>query len=94
MEAIGKVRRTVNYSGHVQGVGFRATVKQRSRGFSVTGYVRNLDDGRVELVVEGNLDEIQRFLAAVADDLSPFIRDIQTNPSPATGEFATFAIQV
>ena len=41
------------YSGHVQGVGFRYAVRTLTTGFEVTGTVRNLEDGRVELVAEG-----------------------------------------
>lgn len=89
----GLERRTVVYSGRVQGVGFRMTVLQRSRGFAVSGYVRNLDDGRVELVVEGVVDQIERFLAAVANDMSQFIRHVQVVPSKANGEFNSFEIQ-
>ena len=90
----GLERRTVVYSGRVQGVGFRMTALQRSRGFAVTGFVRNLDDGRVELVVEGVVDQIELFLGAVADDLNQFIRHVQVVPSKATGEFDTFEIRV
>jgi acylphosphatase len=86
-------RRTVLYSGQVQGVGFRFTTVQVARGFKVGGYVRNLDDGRVELVAEGLADELDRFLAAVADELQPYIRNVRTSSSPGTGEFGTFTIQ-
>ena len=47
----------VFYSGHVQGVGFRYTVKTVAWGFEVTGTVRNLQDGRVELIAEGAMSE-------------------------------------
>ena len=53
------------YSGLVQGVGFRWSIKQIATGFAVVGWVRNLDDGRVELEVTGDPAEVLAFLAAV-----------------------------
>jgi len=55
----------VFYAGHVQGVGFRYTVKQVAKGFSVIGWVRNLPDGRVELQASGDADELAAFLDAI-----------------------------
>ena len=52
-------------TGRVQGVGFRYQTEHVARSFDVTGYVRNLADGRVELMAEGDRDEVCRFLAAV-----------------------------
>lgn len=57
----------IHYSGNVQGVGFRYTVKNVAMGYEVTGQVRNLADGRVELVVEGDREELTAFLQAVRD---------------------------
>lgn len=58
----------VFYSGRVQGVGFRYTVKRIASGFEVTGWVKNLPDGRVELqAVSHDADELEAFLAAVQD---------------------------
>jgi acylphosphatase len=59
-------RATVFYAGRVQGVGFRATVRHLARGYDVTGSVRNLADGRVELVAEGARPEVQAFLEGIA----------------------------
>jgi acylphosphatase len=83
-------RRRVYYSGSVQGVGFRATCRWLARGFEVAGYVRNISDGRVELVAEGEAVEIDRFLRAVEDEMGEYIRDIevhkeQPGPSALTG---------
>ena len=50
----GRSRVRILYSGHVQGVGFRYTAKTVAAGFEITGVVRNLPDGRVELVAEGD----------------------------------------
>ena len=52
----------VFYEGHVQGVGFRFTVRHIAKGFDVTGWVRNLPDGRVEAVFEGSADQVGRLV--------------------------------
>jgi acylphosphatase len=52
----------VFYEGNVQGVGFRWTVRHTAKSFDVTGWVRNLPDGRVELQVTGEEDELRAFL--------------------------------
>ena len=55
----------VFYEGNVQGVGFRYTVRQIAKGFDITGFVRNLRDGRVELMALGEADEVRSFLEAI-----------------------------
>lgn len=83
----------VYFSGHVQGVGFRYSVKQLSLEFDVTGLVKNLPDGRVELVAEGERDELETFQAAIPDaGLRRFIRETQSHWSEGTGEFRGFEI--
>ena len=62
-------RRRILYSGRVQGVGFRFTAERLARARTVSGYVRNLPDGRVEIVVEGELSEIEAFLNSVRTEL-------------------------
>ncbi|HEY2759855.1 MAG TPA: acylphosphatase [Pirellulales bacterium] len=89
----GKQRQTVHYSGRVQGVGFRYTVRAAAGGYNVAGYVQNLDDGRVRVIVEGGNDEIERFLAEIAERMSGYIRDVDVHQSSATGEFSGFSIE-
>ena len=55
----------VLYAGRVQGVGFRYAVRRLASGFEVTGAVRNLPDGRVELLAEGSQDELDAFRQAI-----------------------------
>lgn len=57
----------VFYEGRVQGVGFRYTARRVAAGFDVAGYVRNLPDGRVELLASGEPAEVDDFLAALRD---------------------------
>jgi acylphosphatase len=65
----------VFFEGNVQGVGFRWTVRDASKGFDVTGWVRNLPDGRVELQVAGEENEVRAFLDHVAQgELHSLIR--------------------
>ena len=60
-----QTHRQVFYSGRVQGVGFRYSVKQIAAGYEVTGWVRNLPDGRVELVASGEQAEVEAFIEAI-----------------------------
>ena len=55
----------VFYEGNVQGVGFRWSVRNVAKGFDVTGFVRNLRDGRVELQAAGDEEEVRAFLEAI-----------------------------
>ena len=87
------VRLHVYFSGRVQGVGFRYTVRMLSLEFDVTGWVKNLQDGRVEMLAEGERSELEAFQAAIPDaGLRRFIRDNQAHWSEGTGEFREFEI--
>jgi acylphosphatase len=57
----------VFYEGRVQGVGFRYSARRVAAGFDLAGYVRNLPDGRVELVASGEEEEVDGFLQAVRE---------------------------
>ena len=86
-------RLTVYYSGRVQGVGFRYTVKSVSAGFEVMGTVRNLMDGRVELVAEGAKDELEAFATAIRDaGLAGLIKHEETIWGAAEGGLRGFEI--
>lgn len=80
------------YSGRVQGVGFRYTVRHIAENFNVTGFVRNLPDGCVELVAEGPRGDLDAFIAQVAQRMADHIRDAAVDVRPANGEFRTFDI--
>lgn len=82
------------YSGRVQGVGFRYAVKSLATGYEITGTVRNLADGRVELTAEGAKTELEAFLEAIHEGgLAANIRREDANWSEALGGFTGFAIE-
>ena len=83
----------VHYSGRVQGVGFRATVRHFACGYEVTGSVRNLADGRVELIAEGTRAELKAFLQGIAEsELSGFIAKQHETWQAAAGDLRGFVI--
>lgn len=86
-------RREAVYSGRVQGVGFRMTACRVAARFAVSGYVRNLPDGRVRLVAEGEPAEIDRLLDGIREVLGPVIRGEEIARSKASGEFSGFSIR-
>lgn len=86
-------QRRVTYSGHVQGVGFRYTTRNLASGFDVTGYVKNLPDGRVELIAEGLPAELNELLAEIRRHFAGQIRDELIDIRPASGQFDAFEIR-
>ena len=86
-------RRTIHFHGRVQGVGFRYTTRNIVLRYDVCGYVRNLPDGRVQLVMEGNDLDMDEVVDDLRRKMSCFIRKIEVDTSPATGEFEQFSIR-
>jgi acylphosphatase len=87
--------RLVHYEGRVQGVGFRYTVKNIARGFDVTGTVRNLPDGRVELVAAAaDPEELGAFLEEIAvnSPLAHHIKHVETQVVPPPTDLRGFVI--
>lgn len=84
---------TIHFTGRVQGVGFRYSALQVSREFEVAGWVANLPDGRVQLEVEGDPAEVDRFVAAVEERLHGHIRKTERNAARRAAQFRGFAIR-
>lgn len=81
------------YSGYVQGVGFRYTVERVAASLSLAGWVKNLDDGRVEAICEGKEFTLKEFLKKINEALKHCIKDVDLEWSAATGEFKNFDIR-
>ncbi len=86
------IARLVRYNGYVQGVGFRATTAAIARDHPVTGYVKNLADGRVELHAEGAPAAVKAFLEAVRNRWRWHIDKEQIEEQTPTGKFKRFEI--
>jgi acylphosphatase len=84
----------VSYEGNVQGVGFRYTIRHLAKGFDITGSVRNLRDGRVELLAAGEENEVRAFLEAIMQsELRAHIRKQSESPLPNPPAFRGFEIR-
>jgi acylphosphatase len=87
------IGRRIFYEGRVQGVGFRYTVRSIAKGFDVVGWVRNLDDGRVELQASGEPDEVRAFLEAIREsDLHSYIKKMEEHEIPPLANVRGFEI--
>ncbi len=83
----------VHYWGTVQGVGFRVTTQRLAAQFAVAGFVRNLPDGNVEVVVAGDANEIERFLDALAGRMASYIAGHRIDDEPEQF-FSSFEIRM
>ena len=82
----------VIFKGRVQGVGFRWTVHRIVLGYDLTGFVKNLPDGTVEMLAQGDVKEIQSCLNDIADSFGGYIRDTQISQAEPDGTYTQFRI--
>ncbi|WOO41197.1 acylphosphatase [Rubellicoccus peritrichatus] len=85
-------RLEIFFSGRVQGVGFRYATFQVAKEFEVNGEVKNLADGRVQLVAEGTAKEVNAFADEVKERMSPFIRKTEDMTSSGEPGYKNFSI--
>ncbi|MCX6679187.1 MAG: acylphosphatase [Methanothrix sp.] len=82
---------TAFISGKVQMAGYRSKVVTIARAFGLKGYVRNMQDGRVKILAEGPLDDLERFLKAIKIENTLIkVDDIQSEFSDALGAYDDF----
>ena len=81
--------------GRVQGVGYRAFVEQNAFSLRLTGWVRNRWDGSVEVMAEGERQDLELLLSALyRGPRSANVSNIQIDWQPATGEFGRFSFRM
>ena len=92
VDSAGRSRIAAVIVGRVQGVGFRYAATRTARRLGLTGFVRNVEDGSVETVAEGNSDDIRRYLAWIrTGPPGAVIKAVQVRELPYMGEFDGFA---
>ena len=80
------------YSGMVQGVGFRYMTVRLASNLPLTGWVKNLDDGRVEVLVEGSSDDIDKLCQRLTDHFKEYIKDQTIDWQGSQNQFNDFKI--
>lgn len=86
------IRKAAWFSGRVQGVGFRFTSSRIAREFEISGFVKNLPDGRVHLVAEGRPEEVDGFIEEVRNQMESFIRKVERDDSEGPEGLHGFSI--
>jgi acylphosphatase len=91
---LGKKMRRLHiiYQGKVQGIGFRFTIEHIAEWLKLTGWVKNRRDGSVEIIVEGEEEQLNLFLEQIKDSFASYIKSKEIDWQDATGEFSDFRI--
>ena len=84
---------SITVHGTVQGVGFRYIVRIAATRLGITGHVKNLDDGSVEIECEGEEERIDELVDIIKGSRKPIhVEDVKIRRADAEGKFATFRI--
>jgi acylphosphatase len=86
------VAKHVIFLGRVQGVGFRYTARRIAARYELTGFVRNLPNGTVEMLVQGSIEDVANCLRDIDEAFAGYIRDTQTENVPPNARYSTFQI--
>ncbi|MEC8383626.1 MAG: acylphosphatase [Pseudomonadota bacterium] len=88
-----EITKHIWYSGHVQGVCFRAQTTDVAKSFAVRGYVENLSDGSVHIHVKGEASVVEDFLTKVEQTMAGHITNRQDQDSHETISEPNFTIR-
>jgi acylphosphatase len=89
---MNQTARHVIFRGRVQGVGFRYTSRQIAGQYAVTGFVRNLPDGAVEMFIQGDPAEIDNCIADIQSEFAGHVRDTVMEPAAFSPRYTDFRI--
>ncbi len=86
------IARHIIFKGHVQGVGFRFTARRIANRHNITGFVRNLPDGTVEMLAQGSANNVNECISDVEGSFTGYIRKVEANDVPADPQYVDFKI--
>jgi acylphosphatase len=86
------VARHIIFTGHVQGVGFRFTAHRMAHRHGLTGFVRNLMDGTVEMLAQGSAEDIDRCIEDIKESFGGYVKEAVINDVPADSKHTDFKI--
>ena len=83
-----KIRRHIIFYGYVQGVGFRWKARSAADRYGISGWVRNLPDGSVEMEAEGTPRDISDLITALEDHAWGSVERIESRDIPIHGDYS------
>jgi acylphosphatase len=86
------VAKHIKFIGRVQGVGFRFTAHRMANRHQLSGFVRNLPDGSVEMLAQGTADDIDDCIEDIKEYYSGHIRDMNVEDVPLNPQYSDFKI--
>lgn len=89
---MNQTARHVIFRGRVQGVGFRYTARQVAGQYAVTGFVRNVPDGTVEMFIQGDAAQIDNCIADIQSEFAGHVRETQIEPAAFSPRYTDFRI--
>jgi acylphosphatase len=86
------VARRIIFVGRVQGVGFRFTAHRMANRHQLTGFVRNLPGGTVEMLAQGPAEEIDDCIQAIKEYFAGYVRETRIEEIPSNPQHTDFRI--
>jgi acylphosphatase len=86
------IARHIIFKGRVQGVGFRFTTHRIANRHHVTGFVRNLPDGTVEMLAQGTPDDVNECMRDIEESFIGYIKQVEASDVPADSQYINFKI--
>jgi acylphosphatase len=92
VEQVDQTARRIIFSGQVQGVGFRFTAHRIAGRYALTGWVRNVRDGTVEMVAQGVSEDIDECIRDIEDSFRGCVTETKTDEIPPSPQYRDFKI--
>ncbi len=86
------IAKHIIFSGRVQGVGFRFTAQRIVERYGLTGFVRNLPNGTVEMFVQGDANDLARCLRDIGEAFAGYVRDAKIEDALPDARYDEFSI--